>query len=283
MATSTQTGLIQYPCTTAAEFCAAGRKMRDAFDAVGFTKTADTGQVDFNADAATSGYEIRTLGDTYVRIDYGISGGFWGDWTVGTSSNGSGTLTGTTASPAVDFPGTTSTSYIGTEGKSLRVSSDGETYLFAYISNAGASFALPSVLLASSSSGVSGHPYIALGEVTAGNNIAVPMDTTYAYRLGGSPTGSIGGLSLVPPVVHSGANNETWGSSDPADIEVYVSKHRWSRSHAWTDFLPVIHVWAGEIPDDSPFVVNINGTNRTYITNSKFYYNSAFRRAFLWE
>lgn len=94
--------------TSDAEFRTRGKWFSDQLTAGGWTKTADTGQIDWTtvtkaAGVSTSqGYEIRTSTDAltaiYVKIEYGSNAtsanqlGFW--ITTGTGSNGTGTLTG---------------------------------------------------------------------------------------------------------------------------------------------------------------------------------------------
>lgn len=79
-----------------------------SFDAIGMTKTADTGQINpatvsRPANSAVGGYEIRSLGDSlmgtypvYLKIEYGsnTSNSYQQVWiTIGKGSNGSGTIT----------------------------------------------------------------------------------------------------------------------------------------------------------------------------------------------
>ena len=112
-----------------AAFRTMGTDFSGMLTTIGFTKTADTGQIDWTTVARASagnvaGYEIRkftdTIGDLYVKIEYGS--GAAGNttpamWvTVGTGSNGSGTITGTViAREAQALNGTvllTSTNYV---------------------------------------------------------------------------------------------------------------------------------------------------------------------------
>jgi hypothetical protein len=91
-----------------------GKKLSDAMEAVGFTKTADTGQVDWAAVAKPTaintytGYEIRQFTDTlqatvpvFVKIEYGNGSYAVGKpglrITVGRGSDGAGALTGDVA------------------------------------------------------------------------------------------------------------------------------------------------------------------------------------------
>jgi hypothetical protein len=98
--------------TSDATFRAWGKALSDALEAMGFTKTADTGQIDW-ATAATpgaaayAGYEIRQFTDALqatvpiiVRIDYGA--GATATYprlqiTVGRASSGAGVLVGITS------------------------------------------------------------------------------------------------------------------------------------------------------------------------------------------
>lgn len=95
---------------TDANFRIWGKWISDNLTALGITKTADTGQIDWTtvtrplATNTAQGYEIRKFNDAldgtypqYFKIEYGSGGAtdrpsIW--LTTGTGSNGSGTLTG---------------------------------------------------------------------------------------------------------------------------------------------------------------------------------------------
>lgn len=109
MTTVTNTTVISNAGTT--QFRAWGLEFSNALTAIGFIKSADTGQINWasvsrpGAIDTSAGYEIRYLNDSmhgsapiYVKIEYGTGGatttpGMW--ITIGTGSNGSGTITGT--------------------------------------------------------------------------------------------------------------------------------------------------------------------------------------------
>lgn len=91
-----------------AEFRAWGQSMSDAFDAIGLIQTADTGQIDWTTVgiptiSTVSGYEIRRFDDPaqtnapiFIKIEWGAGSTLARPviWiTVGTGSNGSGTIT----------------------------------------------------------------------------------------------------------------------------------------------------------------------------------------------
>lgn len=96
--------------TTDAGFRAWGQEFHDALVAVGLLQTADTGQANWTtatrpADGAATVYEIWQLNDAmqatrplFMRIEYSMRYGPVGDpqmyITVGTGTNGSGTITG---------------------------------------------------------------------------------------------------------------------------------------------------------------------------------------------
>jgi len=100
--------------TSAAAFRSWGLGVSDALTALGFPKTADTGQVDWATVAAPSGtypgYEIRYFDDSlhatapiYFKIEYGSSSSTARcslRFTFGPSTNGTGTITN-------NFAGTT--------------------------------------------------------------------------------------------------------------------------------------------------------------------------------
>jgi hypothetical protein len=98
--------------TDDATFRVWGKAISDALTAIGFIKTADTGQINWASVTrpgvgTSAGYEIRILNDSlhatcpiYVKIEFGTESttatrpAIW--FTVATGSNGSGTLNGTT-------------------------------------------------------------------------------------------------------------------------------------------------------------------------------------------
>lgn len=96
-------------CSTTAEFRARGLELSDMLTALGFPKSADTGQMDWgtvNKPGTTNtaaGYEIRYLNDSlhgtkpcYVKFEFGVSVldrfNIWA--TIGSGTNGSGTISG---------------------------------------------------------------------------------------------------------------------------------------------------------------------------------------------
>jgi hypothetical protein len=108
------TWMAQYQQTTDAEFRAWGSAIKTALSTVGFVQTSDTGQIDWTTVLAptvattSQGYEIWRLNDAaqstcpiYFKIEYGSGSttpsarpNIW--VTIGTGSNGSGTITGVT-------------------------------------------------------------------------------------------------------------------------------------------------------------------------------------------
>lgn len=106
MATYSQ-GYVSQIVTTDAEFRARGLWISDQLTALGWAKTADTGQIDWatvtkpTVANTVAGYEIRqsndAFADIYVKIEYGSAAnvgviGFW--WTFGAGSDGAGAITG---------------------------------------------------------------------------------------------------------------------------------------------------------------------------------------------
>jgi len=108
MTKDTFTSAIEH--SSDATFRAWGLALSTSFDTVGFTKSADTGQINWATvtrpgTTTAGGYEIRYFDDglhatrpIYVKIEYGTGSvaSYPTMWiTVGTGSNGSGTITGT--------------------------------------------------------------------------------------------------------------------------------------------------------------------------------------------
>lgn len=107
MTTSTNTSAISHAAT--ANFRVWGTQLSGMLDTIGFIKSADTGQIDWATVTrpgvnTSGGYEIRYMNDSlhgtapiYVKLEYGTGAAadYPGMWvTIGTGSNGSGTITG---------------------------------------------------------------------------------------------------------------------------------------------------------------------------------------------
>ncbi len=109
---STATGTLLYGNTTDAEFRAWGSAIASALAAIGLVQTADTGQINWSTvlkpsgSSTAQGYEIWRFNDAlqgtapvFIKVEYGsssaaaLAAGVW--LTVGTGTNGAGTLTGT--------------------------------------------------------------------------------------------------------------------------------------------------------------------------------------------
>jgi hypothetical protein len=116
-----------------ANFRAWGSDLSASFADVGLVKTADTGQIDWTtvtrpAINTAAGYEIWRYTDSsiFLKIEYGSSSSLatpsmW--LTVGTGSNGSGTLTGTVSDRRAIV--STNISSAGTNRQSFLVYKDG--------------------------------------------------------------------------------------------------------------------------------------------------------------
>jgi len=122
--------------TNDADFRAWGSDLSASFSDVGLIQTADTGQIDWvtvtRPGASTAaGYEIWRYTDSsvYLKIEYGSSGfssaapSVW--LTVGTGSNGAGTLTGAVSSRAPISIQTATLTSAGTSRQSFLVYKDG--------------------------------------------------------------------------------------------------------------------------------------------------------------
>jgi hypothetical protein len=112
-----------YDHTNDATFRVWGEELEDKLTLAGLVQTADTGQIDWTTatrsaiNTFTSGYSIWTFDDTqqstapiYLKIEYGT--GSTNTFpkiriTVGTGSNGTGTLTGTALTAARNINGNT--------------------------------------------------------------------------------------------------------------------------------------------------------------------------------
>ena len=130
-----------------ANFRAWGSDLSASFAEVGLVKTADTGQIDWAtvtrpAASTAAGYEIWRFTDSsvYMKFEYGTQStssapGIW--FTVGTGSNGSGTLTGAVSARTTISGG--SLSVPGTSCQSFLVYKDGFFGFLGYRFSTGAS------------------------------------------------------------------------------------------------------------------------------------------------
>ena len=110
---------------TDAQFRAWGRAISDSLQAVGIVKTADSGQIDWETVAAPTasntkmGYEIYRFNDTlqstapvFIKLSFGAgaSSSYPSLWiSVGTGSDGSGTLTGEILTEKQNYASATAT------------------------------------------------------------------------------------------------------------------------------------------------------------------------------
>lgn len=129
MTTNTYTTLVAH--TTDAEFRAWGSALAASLATAGLVQTADTGQINWATVTRTAstnvaqGYEIYRFNDAlqgtyplFLKIEYGTGGSTTGPgmWlTVGTGTNGAGTLTGTASTRVTlhgnNAPASTVTAY----------------------------------------------------------------------------------------------------------------------------------------------------------------------------
>jgi len=136
-------------CSTDAYFRDWGKKLSDAMEAVGFTKTADTGQIDWAAVvkppavSTYQGYEIRAFSDALqatnpvvARFDFGSAGGSANNCAikiqVGRATDGAGNFIGETGTAFIlANTGSSTTTYNGfVSGSSGRIN-------FALFANSG--------------------------------------------------------------------------------------------------------------------------------------------------
>lgn len=125
-----------------ANFRAWGLDLSAAFAEVGLVQTADTGQIDWvtvlrPAISTAAGYEIWRYTDSsvFMKIEYGTGNGASspGMWlTVGTGSNGSGTLTGTVSDRRTIYTNAVSLASPGTSRQSFLVYKDGFFGFYGY-------------------------------------------------------------------------------------------------------------------------------------------------------
>ena len=104
--------------TNVANFNAWGSSVSAAIAAMGWTKTADTGQVSWGSVVVGSVYEVWHPNDAlqtgpssfYMRVQYGTSGTNVNiSFSLGTATNGAGTLTGQVVGPFFSYGGNADT------------------------------------------------------------------------------------------------------------------------------------------------------------------------------
>lgn len=101
---TTQAWTSNFDSSSDANFRTWGLEFSQKLAAIGLTQATDTGQINWSTvvRAATAGYEIWRFNDSlqstvpiFIKIEYGVNGTSTNIFTtVGTGSNGSGTLTG---------------------------------------------------------------------------------------------------------------------------------------------------------------------------------------------
>jgi hypothetical protein len=271
-----------------ANFRAWGSDLSAAFAEVGLVKTADTGQIDWVTVTrptlnTAAGYEIwrYTNSSVYLKIEYGTGVGAAapGVWlTVGTGSNGSGTLTGTVSARTSVYANNSALDNPGTSRQSFLVYKDGFLGFFGYRFAAGGNAVLMGFWVSKTTNaagvqdsrgatvywrvGTSIPPWVqALNFQT---NTALTVNTT-------------GDFVVIPMAITS--------SIIGADTQCFIH---------WTA-LPLVlpnpymaTVISAEVPAGSTFTTTLIGTTpRTYIALDNVPHGSAlgsaYRLAMLWE
>jgi hypothetical protein len=275
-----------------ANFRAWGSDLSAAFAEVGLVKTADTGQIDWvtvtrPGISTAAGYEIWRYTDSsvFMKIEYGTSNGAAvpGAWlTVGTGSNGSGTLTGTVSDRRTVNSSASSLNSPGTNRQSFLVYKDGFFGFLGYRDAVGTPTTVP-------------HVFLAVAKTTDAAGVQDSRGATVYWRQSVSNTtpdvqalnfqtatalsvNTAGNFTLIPMAITS--------SIIGADTQCFIH---------WTA-LPLVlpnpymaTILSAEVPSGSTFTTTLVGTApRTYVALDSVprgdYSNStAYKLAMLWE
>jgi hypothetical protein len=271
-----------------ANFRAWGSDLSAAFAEVGLVQTADTGQIDWATVtrpgiSTAAGYEIWRYTDStvFMKIEYGtgtgaVTPGVW--LTVGTGSNGSGTLTGTVSDRRSIYNNASSMDAAGTSRQSFLVYKDG------FFGFSGYRFA----------AGLGPWMYAAVAKTTNAAGVQDSRGVTVYWRPVSANPPPVQALNFqtntVLPLDVTGGNfvvipMAITSSIIGADTQCFIH---------WTA-LPLVlpnpymaTVISAEVPAGSTFSTTLVGTTpRTYVAIDSSVYGSsigtAYRLAMLWE
>jgi hypothetical protein len=205
--------------TTDAAFRTWGAEFAAKLLVVGLTQTADTGQINWasvtRAGANTAaGYEIWRFADSslYMKIEYGSAGAntqpqLW--ITVGTGSNGSGTLTGQTSTRGVFGCGLAISSTVTSYTSYMSRTADSFSVAWK-VAGAGAAYVLATLVVGKTVDGTgaatttgfgvwrqNGNGAMSLQSVRIASTAATYVDNTLGYcSIPGLPTTSAAGANF---------------------------------------------------------------------------------------
>lgn len=249
MATQSVTNVATGGVSTASVWRAECEKIADGLDAVGFTRTADTGQVDWASVSSTSGYEVRALGDVVTKWTYGASGGYMTlSISAALASDGAGTLISPIFSHGV-LGG--NMSYTGNMRHFYMSLVGGHFTMFAR-SSVPASY--PGVAKYCLGPGPNENDFYVL--TGAGDYSSEGVNNgSHLYRHSPQVTKTGMPWSCVKPV-------GIVGSPDAQNLDIFpMVPLTWGNAAIASDFPPIVGYWKDEISEGSTFTLT-NG--RTY-------------------
>lgn len=296
MTTHTYTSPINH--TTDAGFRAWGLALSGAFTSAGLTQTADTGQINWVTVVraginANAGYEIFRFNDTnqatapvFIRVDYGTNAAVDRPRvlvTIGTGTNGAGTITGTVIPAAtIHFNITAASTAVSYATRSCAVDGYfGLMWGLGATSTGSLGFGFLSIARSVDSTGAATAEAI---EVYSGANAAGTLSACQVLRYATSDviTMVVGSQCLV----HGGVTSSLVGGS--AQVYKHYMNIPRVRPHPW-----ILTVIAAEIGNNTQFQATaVGATARNYVSSgSQGYLNAgvalpasaAYAIAMLWE
>lgn len=283
--------------TSNAGFQAWATELYNELIAAGLTQTADTGQLATPVVAArpgtntAAGYWIFRFNDThqgtspiFIKLEPGTGAGAAAPSifaTVGTGTNGSGTITGSTILPRVNILGTNSWGTTTTAFPSGICVTDGNFGLAWKAGAQGASSYGGGLLIVGRTVDANGAPTADGVSVLNQNN--GPSSMARSFDFGSSTV--VGPTTNAFCLVHYGITNTAYG----ADFQVFKHYGVFGRVQSLVHLVTVVR---DEIPDFTTFSCAVVGTApRTYINVAQCGYQAfglggvagTHRVAMLWE
>jgi len=245
---------------TDAQFRGWGKGISDSLQAVGIVKTADSGQIDWATVAAPTaintrmGYEIYRFNDTlqstapvFIKLSFG-SGSTSSNpslWiSVGTGSNGSGTLTGEILPEQQNYTGATVTA------TTHYVSGSSNRFVIAIQGTSSSAQIILTVERTHNSSGSDTSSGIMV------NRIATSVDSQHYLLFSDSSVVTVPQISCLTPVGLSGAKSP--------DINLYPVRFFTPGEGPVSNCL--VGYISGDFPANSSYTVSICGIDRTFRT-----------------
>lgn len=280
MSATTGSVVVAGAAITDAEFRLLCQFISNNLQSGGVTKTADTGQVDTatvtrpGSTNTVAGYEIRTFTDTlqatvpiFIKLEYGTgatTGQFGVSISVGTGSNGSGTLTGVLQT---DFRLNTGS---GAATHTMWLSADTNRFVFKTKSNANAfTLSLERSHNLNKTDNSNGAYIIA---VFASGSLTTGWYSRYLKFGGGGPVAdnAAGAGGCFPPYAQS------TGLNSDGSLAVYPF-YMYGVGETLVPSLNVAGAFTTDFTAESTYLVSLLGSNQTMLMGHSLESNSPAR------